>query len=170
MKTTHTSVDTIKEAQDYVDYSKKRMATVRKNAKKLDATLDLLNRRCALVDEFRATLYTWTTTNIYDQTIGIEAQITATTDSMIEGIVPQILKAMLDMECEPTGSEDQTTSVSAQRTYQFKRAASEHFLSVNVNVIVRIEESDTGTCRKVQIGTKMVEIGEYKIECTGGAI
>ena len=169
MKTSTTIATILKESADYVDYAKKRTAAIRKNSKAAIATLDMLNRRCALVDETRATMNAWPEIGAYSGTMKMQVQITATTDSMIEGIVPQILKAMLDIECEPTTSKDEVNATKTSRTYRFTRAPSDHFLAISVTVEIIIKESDTGTCRKVQTGTKMVEIAEYKIECDGVA-
>jgi len=170
MKTTKSIDDIKRDAQDYVDYSKKRIAAVRKNAKKLTATLDLLNRRIALIDEERASIAVWHDCDIYAGTVGIQAEIRVKADSLIEGIVPQCLKAMLDMECDPTGSKDSTTSVSANRTYSFERAESEHFTKIGIRVVVDIEESLFGTCKKIQIGTEVLEVPKYKIECQGETV
>ena len=167
MKTTTTTAGIVQSGVDYIEYAKKRMAALRKNAKAITATLDLLNRRCALVDESRATMYAWPEVDAYAGIVKLQVQISATTDSMIEGIVPQILKAMLDIECDPTTSRDEVNAINTSRIYRFTRAASDHFLAISVTVTITIQESDTGTCRKVQTGTKMVEIAEYKIECDG---
>lgn len=165
MKTSTTTAQILEDAAEYVTYAKKRTAVIRKNSKAATATLDMLNRRCALVDETRATMNTWPEVDIYGGTMAMQVQINATTDSMVEGIVPQILKAMLDIECEPTASKDEVDALKTSRIYRFTRAASEHFLAISIKVEITIKESDTGTCRKVQTGTKMVEIAEYKIEC-----
>lgn len=166
MKTTITVEDIKREAQDYIDYSKKRMIAIRKNTKKLTATLDLLNRRIALIDEERASIAVWHDCDAYKGTVGIQAEIRVKSDSLIEGIVPQCLKAMMDIECDPVGSKDSTTSVSANRTYSFERPESEHFVKIVIRVVVDIEESPFGTCKKVQIGTEILEVPKYKIECT----
>ncbi len=163
--TTHTSI--VKDYADYVDCSKRMLAQVKKNAAALKATIDLLNRRCALVDDNKASMNVWTNNDIWAGTIIVKAAISVATDSMIEGVVPQILKAMLDIECDSTTSKDIATESGASRIYRFHREASEHFLAINVVVTVTIQETDTGTCRKIQTGTKMVEVAEYAIECTG---
>ena len=169
MKTSTTTAQILEDAAEYVAYAKKRSATIRKNSKAVTATLDMLNRRCALVDETRATMNTWPEIDAYFGPMKMQVQITATTDSMIEGIVPQILKAMLDIECDPTTSKDEVDAYRTSRIYRFTRAPSDHFLAISVTVEIIIKESDTGTCRKIQTGTKMVEVAEYKIECDGAA-
>jgi hypothetical protein len=167
MKTTTTTATILRDAADYMDYAKKRTAAIRKNSKAATATLDMLNRRCALVDEDRATMYAWPEIDAYFGTMKMQVMINATTDSMIEGIVPQILKAMLDIECEPVSSRDEVNAIKTSRIYRFTRAPSDHFLAISVTVEITIQESDAGTCRKIQTGTKMVEVAEYKIECDG---
>ena len=167
MKTSFSSASAVHDAQDYIDYSKKRMAAVRKNRKAIDATADLLNRRLAGVADDCASLFTWPDIDAYAGTVKIDVAITVTTDSMLEGVVPQILKAMLDMECEAIASKDTVSSIEARRHYQFKREASEHFLAISIGVDVNIRETDTGTCKKIQTGTKMIEVAEYKLECIG---
>lgn len=174
MKTEFTSQSAVDDAIWYVDFAKRRLATVRKNSKLLRDTIDLLNRRCALVDSEAATMYVWTdvnpmTTGPYGNpgSVTVCMNINAHTDSMIEGVVPQILKAMLDIECDPETTTDLADATKAQRIYQFKRPASDHFLAVQIKVEVNIRETDTGTCRKVQTGTKIVEVAEYALECTG---
>lgn len=174
MKTEFTSKSAVDDAVSYVDFAKRRLATVRKNSKLLKDTIDLLNRRCALVDPEAATMYVWTdvnpmTTGPYGNSgsVIVCMNVSAHTDSMIEGVVPQILKAMLDIECDPETTTDVVDTTKAQRVYLFKRPASDHFLEVRIKIEVNINETDTGTCRKIQTGTKIVEIAEYALECTG---
>lgn len=167
MNTTHTTAAAIKDAQSAVEWAKKRVSTIRKNGKKIQATLDLLNQRLHAVDATNATIYAWVDCNGYDGIAQIQARITATTDSMVEGIVPQILKAMLDIECEPVESKDIVNADQTSRTYRFKRAAAAHFVEIDLSVVVTIKETETGTCRRVQTGTRIVEVAEYKIECEG---
>lgn len=167
MKTLFNSAAAIRDAQDYIEYSKKRAAVVHKNKKAINATADLLNRRLAGIGDGSASLFVWPDIDAYGGTVKIQVSITVTTDSMLEGVVPQILKAMLDMECEATASKDIATAEDARRQYTFKRAATDHFLAFTISVDVNIKETDTGTCKKIQTGTKMVEVAEYKLECTG---
>ena len=169
MKTSLDSAYAIRDAQSYVDYGKKRTAIVRKNKKAIDATTDLLNRRMTGIgtDDIDSGFHVWPDVNTHKGTVGLTVSISVTTDSILEGVVPQILKAMLDMECEAIASTDTVNAADARRHYQFKREASEHFLAISIGVDVNIRETDTGTCKKIQTGTKMVEVAEYKLECIG---
>jgi len=167
MKSTITSEAVINDAKWYLDWSKKRMALTKKSAKTIDATIDLFNRRMDGIGADDSGFHIWPSVNPVDGTVILTASIDITTDSLIEGIIPQILKAMLDMECDPVASTDNVSSLSASRVYKFKRLASGPFLAVDVTVTATIQETDTGTCRKVQIGTEMVEVATYKLECQG---
>jgi len=167
MKTTLTAKIAICDAKSYVDYSKKRLALARKNAKKTTATVDLINRRLDGIGDEDSSIAIWPELNVWNNEVKLAVSISVTTDSMLEGVVPQILKAMLDMECEATASKDTVTDIEALRHFDFSRPESEHFLAMTIGVDVNIRETDTGTCKKVQIGTKMVEVAGYKLECIG---
>jgi len=149
----------------YAEYAKKQVAILRKNQKAITTTIDLLDRRFAGIDVDG--VYMWPDVNVATGMVSLEAGITVVADSMTTGVVMQILKAMLDMECEPVSTADNVTVTDATREYRFTRPATDRYLKLSLKVSVAIHESATATCRKVQTGTTMVEVPQFKLECQG---
>lgn len=170
MKIPTTSKSIVADFAGTVEYSKQRAAVVRKHQAKLAKTIAFLNTIMAKFSEdgpVRPSL--WVDVQVYAWSDGPPVTVrfcaTVNVTSMKTGILVDLLAALTSREFEPTDSKDNATQYSAQRTFTFKRAESEAYLPIATEVTAILKDAPDATCHKVQVGTKMVEVAEYKLVC-----
>jgi len=139
--------------------------------KRLTATMKFMEHVLERFDEEKHGLshFCWADANAWtsDQlnaTI-IHMQISAKVLSMKEGLVPQMLKVLMDAGFDATSTNDYTSEWSGYRTYKLQRLASEAQAGIIVEFVATPVKSEAATCRKVQTGVEMKEVPVWKLEC-----
>ena len=153
-----------------VEYSKQRAAVVRKHQAKLTKTIEFLNGLLAKFPEdgpikpnlwVNVCTYTWS----LEPPVLVVFNPTVHVTSMKTGILVELLAALASREFEATDSCDCAGEHSAQRTFQFERAESDAYLPIRCEVTAVLQDAPDATCHKVRVGTKVVEVPEYKLIC-----
>lgn len=156
----------------YLDLSKSRIRDAQERHRilyngraNLKQAIDRMNRALSRFDT-RLDIFTWTDVNEYgiDYKIELEVNIAVKVTSMKTGILPDLLKFLLEAGYEAQKTEDYANEHGAQRSFTY------HSIQNNVKTSIRItgriiENDDTATCRKIQTGTEVKEVPTYKIEC-----
>lgn len=113
--------------------------------------------------ELETTANVWTH---HDVEISLTAYALVTVDSMKDKALADLLEIALTI-ADSSKTNDYATEHYAQRTFRFARTVQ---LPTGANVELRIDiaaelKPDGDTCRRVQVGTKLVEEKIYAIAC-----
>ncbi|MCG3771561.1 MAG: hypothetical protein JW384_02749 [Nitrosomonadaceae bacterium] len=148
-----------------IEYYKRELACLRKNQKALTRTTKHVNAVLARHPEIVATAWTsimcWSDTDPVTLIVSICHKVT----SMKEGIAPAFMRSVLEAGFDIGGSQDAATALSASRTFKFKRPSNETMVPVELTFVAQLENAPDATCRKVQTGTKVVEVPTYELVC-----
>lgn len=148
-----------------IEYYKRELACLRKNQKALTRTTKHVNAVLARHPEIVATAWTsimcWSDTDPVTLIVSICHRVT----SMKEGIAPAFMRSVLEAGFDIGGSQDAATALSASRTFKFKRPSNETMVPVELTFVAQLENAPDATCRKVQTGTKVVEVPTYELVC-----
>lgn len=148
-----------------IEYYKRELACLRKNQKALTRTTKHVNAVLARHPEIVATAWTniscWSDTDPVTLIVSICHKVT----SMKEGIAPAFMRSVLEAGFDIGGSQDAATALSASRTFEFKRPSNETMVPVKLTFVAQLENAPDATCRKVQTGTKVVEVPTYELVC-----
>lgn len=170
MKMNTTTKTIVADFASTIEYSKRRAAAVRKHQAKLTKTIEFLNGILAKFPEdgpIHPNL--WVDVNAYgwsgEPPVTVVFNPTVDVTSMKTGILVELLAALTSREFEVTDSKDHASEYSAQRSFHFKRAQSDAYLPIRCEVTAVLKDAPDATCHKVQTGTKVVEVPEYKLIC-----
>lgn len=148
-----------------IEYYKRELACLRKNQKALTRTTKHVNAVLARHPEIVATAWTsimcWSDTDPVTLIVSICHKVT----SMKEGIAPAFMRSLLEAGFDIGGSQDAATALSASRTFEFKRPSNETMVPIKLTFVAQLENAPDATCRKVQTGTKVVEVPTYELVC-----
>ncbi len=148
-----------------IEYYKRELACLRKNQKALTRTTKHVNAVLARHPEIVATAWTsimcWSDTDPVTLIVSICHKVT----SMKEGIAPAFMRSVLEAGFDIGGSQDAATALSASRTFEFRRPSNETMVPVKLTFVAQLENAPDATCRKVQTGTKVVEVPTYELVC-----
>jgi len=148
-----------------IEYYKRELACLRKNQKALTRTTKHVNAVLARHPEIVATAWTsiscWSDTDPVTLIVSICHKVT----SMKEGIAPAFMRSVLEAGFDIGGSQDAATALSASRTFEFRRPSNETMVPIKLTFVAQLENAPDATCRKVQTGTKVVEVPTYELVC-----
>ena len=170
MKITTTTKAVVADYVSTLEYAKKRLAVLRKHQAVLTKTLEFVERIFAkFEDSDTLNLSIWPEVNCYNWghecPIKLRMTVTAKVSSMKIGLVPQVLKAMLDAEFDTLPTKDCANEYSATREFRFERGVSAHFLPMELTMNAVIQDAPDATCRKVQTGVEVLEVPKFEIQC-----
>ncbi len=98
--------------------------------------------------------------------VTIQLNMGVTASSMKEGIVPQMLKVLMDAGFDSKKSHDYVTEWCGRRTFYFTREATDKHHQIKIEFAADVNDKDAAaTCRKIQTGVEMQEVPVYKLEC-----
>ena len=148
-----------------IEYYKRELACLRKNQKALTKTTKHVNSVLARHPEI--VVAAWTNVSIYSDTdpVTLIVSICHKVTSMKEGIAPAFMRSLLEAGFDIGGSQDAATAFSASRTFEFKRPSNETMVPVKLTFVAQLENAPDATCRKVQTGTKVMEVPTYELVC-----
>jgi len=148
-----------------IEYYKRELACLRKNQKALTRTTKHVNAVLARHPEIVATAWTsiscWSDTDPVTLIVSICHKVT----SMKEGIAPAFMRSVLEAGFDIGGSQDAATALSASRTFEFRRPSNETMVPIKLTFVAQLVNAPDATCRKVQTGTKVVEVPTYELVC-----
>ena len=148
-----------------IEYYKRELACLRKNQKALTKTTKHVNSVLARHPEI--SIAAWTNVSIYSDTdpVTLIVSICHKVTSMKEGIAPAFMRSLLEAGFDIGGSQDAATAFSASRTFEFARVGGTAMVPVKLTFVAQLENAPDATCRKVQTGTKVVEVPTYELVC-----
>ena len=148
-----------------IEYYKRELACLRKNQKALTKTTKHVNSVLARHPEI--VVSAWTNVSIYSDTdpVTLIVSICHKVTSMKEGIAPAFMRSLLEAGFDIGGSQDSANAISASRTFEFKRPSNVTMVPVKLTFVAQLENAPDATCRKVQTGTKVVEVPTYELVC-----
>jgi hypothetical protein len=164
-----TSKQLVQEYADIVGYYQRVVKTARFNQKALGTAVKFMDRVLARFNESSQPVEanTWSDVKTWDNTMSLRISLTTRTDSLTVGLVPQILRVLMEAGFDVDGAQaDHVNDTIAQRTFTMVRKADADKVEIWVKLDATIIESEQATCRKVQTGTKVVEVPVYKLECS----
>lgn len=164
-----TSKELVQQQADYAAYYARIVKTARFNQKALGVAVKFADRILARFNESSQPIEasTWTNVQTWDNTVSLRIGLITRTDSLTVGLVPQILRVLMEAGFEINGAQaDCVNETIAQRTFTMVRKADTDKVEIWVKLDATIIESEQATCRKVQTGTKVVEVPVYKLECS----
>lgn len=164
-----TSKQLVQEQADTLAYYQRVVKTARFNQKVLGVSVKFMDRVLARFNESSQPIEanTWTNVQPWDNTVSLRITLTARTDSLTVGLVPQVLRVLMEAGFEIGGDQsDYVTSDTAQRSFVFIRKADADKTEIRVKLEAVIIESEQATCRKIQVGVKVEEVPVYKLECS----
>lgn len=145
--------DAISAANETIALQKMKLANIKKNHKRLDKITSDINLILSGADDSKGSVH------IYPYSDGC-VSITISLRSL-SSLKCNVLTSVLEY-CETLNVARNSTSDMAQylnRDYRFELADG---WAINVNAYVK---SDSATCRKVQVGTEVVEQAKWEIQC-----
>lgn len=148
-----------------IEYYKRELVCLRKNQKALTKTTKHVNSVLARHPEI--VVSAWTCVSIYSDTdpVTLSVSICHKVTSMKEGIAPAFMRSLLEAGFDIEGSKDSASELSASRTFEFKRPSNETMVPVKLTFVAQLENALDATCRKVQTGTKVMEVPTYELVC-----
>lgn len=157
----------IEDARGHATYYQKRATLMHKHQVGIRLTLEFIAAVTKRFDESSISANTWVTCDTWDgceDPVGIEQSYRARVDSMKEGLVPQMLKVLMEAGFEVTKTNDNANEGS--RCFNLVRPKDQAGrLNAVINFYAVVSGSEHATCRKVQIGTEVKEIPVYALEC-----
>lgn len=164
-----TGKEIVAEKSQEAEEARERARVIRFHQAKITQTLGFLNRVLARFDEDRdgLTLYTWADVNPWSTTtpVKLSTSIYATVSSMKIGIVPSLIKVLLDAGFEIEKTTDYVTEWRGSRNFIFERKDAQHVLHrVEFNAVVN-DKDEQATCRKIQVGVEIKEVPKYALDC-----
>ena len=148
-----------------IEYYKRELACLRKNQKALTRTTKHVNSVLARHPEI--VVAAWTNVSIYSDTdpVTLIVSVCHKVTSMKEGIAPAFMRSLLEAGFDIGGSQDSASEFSASRTFEFKRPSNETMVPIRFTFVAQLENAPDATCRKVQTGTKVMEVPTYELVC-----
>ena len=147
----------------------KTAAICRKHAARITATSRFLEGVTSRIESASVNVYAWVDVDhwVYDgeDPITLHINFSASVLSMKEGLVPTLLKVLIDAGCEIKESEDYVSSTYAARTFRLERSTTDKHCKVKIAFDAKPKDVAEATCRKVQIGTELKEVAVFKLEC-----
>jgi hypothetical protein len=145
--------DAIASANETIALQKMKLANLKKNHKRIDKITSGINLILSGAEEVKGSVH------VYPYSDG-SVSITVSMRNL-PSLKCNVLTAVLEY-CETLNVVRNSTSDMAQylnRDYHFELADD---WSVNVNAYVK---SDSATCRKIKVGTEVVEQTKWEIQC-----
>lgn len=165
MTTALTTEKIFKDRSDAMEYWKKETAILRKHQKAFTRAIKHVNTVFARHTEINA--YSWTSVQPWmkDAPVTLHMSVTHEVTSMKEGIAPAFMRSLLEAGFDVETTTDTTNALDARRTFVFVRPSSESMVHMKLVFNAQLVDAPDATCRKVQIGTKMVEVPSYQLVC-----
>jgi len=152
-KTTNPVIaDAISNANEYMALQKQKLATLRKNHKRLDKITSDLSLILSGADGVQGSVHIYP----YSDTVSITVSL-----RKLPSFKCKILESILEY-CEALNvgkAESSDYAESLNRDYHFNLADN---WTMHVNAYVK---SDSATCRKIKVGTEIVEQAKWEIQC-----
>lgn len=165
MKNTINTKDLIASRVQSIEYYKRELTTLRANQKALTKTTKFLNAVLARYADVNP--YAWTNVCLWSKAVTLQVSIIHDVTSMKEGVAPAVIRSLLEAGFDIEKSTDRATDISADRTFEFKRPANAvtGTIEVHISFTAKLVDAPEATCRKVQTGTKVVEVPTYQLVC-----
>lgn len=160
-----TALGLIADREIHVKYAQDNLKAMKRSRAILNKSIDLVYQSLATVEE-RVTISIWSDTNSWAEgtaAVTLYVDVYADITSMKEGLVPDLLATLLRFEYDAKSTSDDAER--SKRQFNFKREATDHHCAINLSFYARIKEEDTGTCHRIQTGTKLVEVPQYQLVC-----
>lgn len=155
---------------DDLEYYKKRVKIAKANKARTAKTIDFIYRSLAVVED-RVSISIWDDINAWtddpEHAVTLYVNVSAHVISMKTGLVPDLMATLLNFNYDARNTQDR--AADSQRIFEFVREANEHFCRIHLTFTAIIKEDSEGTCHRVQVGTKTVEVPEYKLVCEEAA-
>lgn len=149
-----------------LEYLKKKVKMARTCKARTAKTIDFIYRSLAAVED-RVSISIWDDIYAWSDdpmnAVTLYVNVNANVISMKAGLVPDLMATLLNFEYDARTTQDRAEA--SQRIFEFVREANEHFCRVYLIFTAVIKEDSEGTCHRVQVGTKTVEVPEYKLVC-----
>jgi len=159
-----TAASLIAQREEALKWQMDKVKAAKRNRTRTVKTLDLLYQSLATVED-RITIAVWDDVNEYkdDDSVTLYVTVRAEITSMKSGLVPDLMATLLRFDYETVSTADDASA--AKRSFRFNRPSSDNFGGIDLTFVATIKEEDTGTCHRVQVGTKTVEIPTYQLIC-----
>ena len=144
--------DAISNANEYMVLQKQKLATLRKNHKRLDKITSDLSLILSGADGIHGGVHIYPYSDMISITVSLRK---------LPSFKCKILESILEY-CETLNVGEVTSSDYAEslnRDYYFELADN---WRMHVNAYVK---SDSATCRKIKVGTEIVEQAKWEIQC-----
>jgi hypothetical protein len=139
------------------------------NQAKLTATMKFMSAVLARFDEAKhgMSAYSWVdvSTYEYNEPVKIHLTLNAKVISMKDGLVPQVIKVLMDAGFNPEKTEDYVSEWTGMRTFKLSRASNDKHVQMILNFQATVKADEAATCRKIQIGVEVKEVPKYALEC-----
>ncbi len=155
----------IADRESSVKYAQDNLKVMKRSSAILKKSIDLVYQSMATVED-RVTISIWNGVNPWEEgtrAVSLYVDVHADITSMKEGLVPDLLATLLRFEYDAKPTQDD--AARAKRHFYFERSASDHYCAISLEFHARIKEEDTGTCHRIQTGTKLVEMPQYQLVC-----
>jgi hypothetical protein len=144
--------DAMHNANEYMALQKQKLATLRKHYKRLDKITSDLNLILSGADGVQGGVHIYPYSDMVSITVSLRKL-----PSFKCKILESILEYCETLNVGKVGSNDYAESLN--RDYNFELADN---WVMHVNAYVK---SDSATCRKIKVGTEIVEQAKWEIQC-----
>lgn len=166
MATAINSIDLIKGSAETAAYFARQAAVLRKHQKSLTITTKFVDAVLGRHPELTANA--WADINQWGDTpVALRLSVAHSVTSMKEGIAPDFMRSLLEAGFDIDKTSDTANAVCSHRTFEFTRSARPdiQMLPIALCFTARLIDAPDATCRKVQTGTRVVELPTYQLVC-----
>ena len=151
----------------HIASKREQMRTLRESIKLLESQRDRFDAAYALLAPItKGADWTYNDPMAYsnwDGTVDASLRVLAEfrTNDLRGELITRKLQQALDLGLETVESTDHASEYSANRDFKFTTMVA----GIKVYLTIRAEIVEGGPCRKVQVGTKLVEEAVYELRC-----
>jgi len=168
-------MNTVKELVNEKADDAKRAANILRIARfhqaRTSATMKFMDAVLKRFDETKDGLnaYVWIDVSAYDASedhaVTVHITLNAKISSMKEGLVPRVIKVLMDAGFDTKKTEDYVTDWTGMRIFSLERPVNEKHFRVVIEFQATVVKAADATCRKIQVGVELKEVPKYALEC-----